>query len=630
MLRPERLALELLEYKLHDLEAGRDGAAGISAAELYGYLLERAKFLKANEQRKLKRLGEALLRLQRNPRKTKVGSLDALDIDIGIGTDGDSGKDGATQAPGASLDFALARPLGDEERREQEDLRRLAYLVWRDELSVILNRLAVSLRAEKKRQTARLIHAVLRNLAAHALQPGFARDVNLMRFKVVEGVPDASDPLVAVTDMNVVSEMLHELVGLILELKSPDSPYGALDLPAERALGYVKRLALAVARDPYAGRLSPLPQRGPTSRELRTALEELAKERLPDETKRELRQALEARLKGALAFEGTQRHLFEEDVQLYLHAVEALFGTLAQHLPRRCGGLAPEPELPGGVLFAKHQALRINAVPAGATSLTLFLKGPHAFTLAGIALKVFQKRVERGIGWFVGLPKRELEHPLNDPASDRLELDDRELLVYREGDYAHLRVSDSARSLAAVIAEARAVEFLLEVEGGLGLELLCTATGTPQAEPVITAKAALRRLQTLFTKVPDRRAAVKSFLLGAAAVVQSEVAQSFLEGLTERLYIAMTAAGAPLDAILASVEGEVAVYDLKAEPIAFSAAGALLTLRRSGAKDLVLMRSGRPLGSFRDYLLTPFAGGSLLAARSTSQVAVIFTPGGQA
>lgn len=620
MLRPEALALELLEYKVRHPSAVSELDPGpTSPGALYSFLLERTRFLEDAERQRLDGLAETLGRLQKRSAAAEP-SFEALELDFG----GPAENPGAPAGPDFELDFG--RTLSEAEERERATLKRLADRVWRDELSVTLNRLAASYRAEKQRHTMRLIYALLRNLARYRGAEDFAADVNLARFRVSEPLPKVNDPLVSLTDVSLVSELLGELVALVFDLKSPGSLYRELELAPDQALIYLRRMALAVARDPYAGELGAFASKGPTSKSLRVALEELSREAMPEETKRFLRLDLEARLQETLAFERSQKNLHQEDVQNYLRAAEALFSSLAQHLPKRVGGLAAEPELPGGVLLADNAALKIDAVPYGATSLTLRLARPLGFALAGIDVALRQESGQ----WLLDLPRLELKQPLTERVEVQLEA--RTLLVYREGDYAHLKINDASKSLPALLAEARLALTLLDATtDSLGLSLVCTATGTPQAEPLTTVKRALRRLYAICAKAPDKRAALENFILGAARVLRCELPPSFLGTLTTRLYTAMAAAGTPLDAVLADFAGaDVSVYALGNEPLSVSVAGVPLTLRRFSAKDvgesLVVMMPGHPLGSFSDYLLAPLAGGTLLAARSGKEVALAFWP----
>src|SRR5690606_460055 len=126
--------------------------------------------------------------------------------------------------------------------------------------------------------------------------------------------------------------------------------------PRAMSLDYVKRAALAVARDPYAGKLGLLAAKGPNSEQLRLAIQELAKERLPEAERLRQRNALEQRLKAALAFERNQQQLFRQDVERFTGLVEALFERIGRHLPRSVGGQAGGPQLRGGVLFAVNPA----------------------------------------------------------------------------------------------------------------------------------------------------------------------------------------------------------------------------------------------------------------------------------
>lgn len=154
-------------------------------------------------------------------------------------------------------------------------LRRLAQRVWWHELEGLTGRLAATYRAERERHTARILYALLRNLALWSKHPSFEDDRNLADFRVQEPVPEISDPLAPLNSPASIAGLVQEVVETILYLQRPGGAYVALRLEREGNLAYIHSLALAIAKDPYAGRTSVVSQQGVSSRQIRLALEEL-------------------------------------------------------------------------------------------------------------------------------------------------------------------------------------------------------------------------------------------------------------------------------------------------------------------------------------------------------------------
>src|SRR5690606_12550779 len=145
-----------------------------------------------------------------------------------------------------------------EERDEHAVLQRLARRVWWDDLDEYVQQIATSWRSQRDRYAARVIYATLQNLQRNSVRTTFARDTSLRGFHVEVPIPSLSDPLVSLSDLDSLSEIARELVNVIMPLGREGSPYPALEVPEGTALGYVRQAAMAVANDPYAGRISAI------------------------------------------------------------------------------------------------------------------------------------------------------------------------------------------------------------------------------------------------------------------------------------------------------------------------------------------------------------------------------------
>ena len=319
MVRLEPVALELLEYKVDALERQLPVRGGlVDLWELRRAIEQGLASLGTDERTRftsVSRRLNALAQLQPKRAPTQGATLDALRLDDGSDVDGDGILD----------TDALAVELSHEEREEQQVLQRLAERVWRDEVDEAMARFAAAWRAERDRLTPRLIFTMLRNLRRHAEQRDTVLDATLRGFRVVEPLAEPDDALVSLSDLDSLAEIGRDLVQLILTLGGSDSPLPRLEVPEAQALPFARQAMTIVAKDPYAGKLTPIVRRGPSTKELRTAMQEVSKERLPETQRAALRRDIEARLSEALAFERQSRATFQRDVARNLDAVQALF-----------------------------------------------------------------------------------------------------------------------------------------------------------------------------------------------------------------------------------------------------------------------------------------------------------------
>jgi hypothetical protein len=611
----EQLALELFEYKVSDMLERKRPKGGIASVwELKAFLNRELEGLSDEERQRfaaasatLGRVGEVLT----DSRKV-VRTLDQLELfEV-------SSKPGLEATPAQTP--ALLSPA---ELKEQASLKRLAECVWWDGLEAVLQRLAASCRAERERLTVRILYATLRNLAHYAKLDTFAEDVGLARFRVTEAVSERSNPLLSMSDLDSIAALLREFVETALNFKGEGSPYRELQLSEAQTLSYLHRFALAVARDPHAGQLGVMPRRGASSAQLRLALRELGRESLPEPQKQQEMRLLEQRLKGTLAFERSQRQLRERDIESYRQAVDTFFGHLAPHLPARIGGEAGEPRLMGGVLFAENPALRLDRISASADSLTLRLRGPLRFKFAGLALAI------TGASPAWSLFVADQEQPLEQRAG--LHLGRKRLLLFREDDYLHLELRDETRSLAVLVTEALAVHYVLSSEHrDTLLSILKTATGVAGGDLQEMTRQALQRLGRLVGQAPDKREAIRGFLLGSSRALRVALPETELQKLMQHILALLEVGASDLPLVLERAEAaQKGVYQLSDEPLSLRLEGQPFTIRKyaahaGGPESVVVMAPGRPLGSFTDYLLQPLVGGTLICVKAESDLAVLY------
>jgi hypothetical protein len=381
---------------------------------------------------------------------------------------------------------------------------------------------------------------------------------------------------------------------------------------------------MAVAHDPYAGRFSLLVRKGPTASDLRIALQELAKERLPEAQKALARRDLDARLTETLAFERNQRQLFQRDVARCVEHVQALVERLERHLPARVGGRAPGPRLMGGVLFAVNPARRWERVPAGAEAFTLRMVGPARFTIGGHEVALMGDASTRTL--FVDGSS----HPLA-PHLD-LRVGRGRLLVDMEGEYLYLRFRDEGRSIAARLAEALVAAYVLTHERADELmAVVVGVAGERAALPQDTVRRAVARSGEITGGAPQRRVALERLVRGAARAAGVDLPDHLVLGLTERVLTALTVESGDLVSLIQREDGVVGdVYPLTGEPLTIEIPGLKLTVRsyrgrtRGAPDQLVVMLPGQVIGSFHDILVEGVAGGTMVCARAEQELAVLF------
>jgi hypothetical protein len=628
MLKLESVALELLEYKVAEYRSTHSVRGGLSGLwELYAHLNNQTNALSEEERSRLGAISENLQTLSEAPETpaTSLPDIDALVL----------GDDAAVELvddePALEIAAAAAAPAppmqSSEVREEQAVLQQLARRVWWDEVDEFVLKVAAGWRAERERQTARLIYATLQNLQRNSARSTFSQDVNLRGFQVLEPIPELKNPLVSLSDLDSLAEIVRELINVIMTLGKSGGAYADLEVRESNALAYVRQAAAAVAEDPYAGKLSLVPHQGPSSKQLRLAIQEIGKERLPDGQRSAHRRELENRLAETLALERNQRQLFQRDVLQFADLVHAFFERLADYLPTAVGGRASGPQLEGGVLFAVNPALRWERVPPGTTSLTVHLMGPVRFELAGHSVAVMGSGTMRSL--FVDQREVTLQGRVV------LELGHSRLSVFNEGDYVHFRYRDEGRSLAVRLSEALVVLFVLadrQREDILGV--LKVLTNSVQGEPQDLVARAVARASAVSARAPDRRHAVDGLLHGACRAAGVTLEENTMLGLVQRFVDTMTVDPTDVAKVLESVHGaETGVRQLTGEPLTVDMAGQKVTVRqyrgrgKESPESLVAMLPGQVLGSFSDYLLVPLGNGTLVLVRGEQELAVLHSPG---
>ncbi|MEX2536208.1 MAG: hypothetical protein WD273_11495 [Trueperaceae bacterium] len=616
MLKLEQVALELFEYKVEETGARRVVRGGLAGVwELYGHLQRQQSLLDPEEKRRLELAARALHRMSEagKPRAAKVEDFSQLRLE----------EIGSNAISEAELLAAIApAPENSAEGAEQLALQRLAGKVWRVDLTRFVRRIASGLRAERDRYTARLLYAAHRNLGAYVATEGSRGDADLQRFEVSEPIPNHDDPFFSATDVDSLGELVRETIDCAVRLADPHGPFRSLGVREGDELSTLHAFTRAVAADPYAGRPGLLEQRGPTSQQLRIAIQELGKERLRDEERLSQRRQLEERLQRVLAYERQQRQVFHHDVERFTDLVDAFFERLGRYLPRSVGGEARTPRLPGGVLFAVNPALRVENVDPQVSAATIRLKGPTRLWVGGLELSI------SGTGFGQKLYLRGEEHPLADELAIACER--KWLYAFKEGEYLHLKVEDEGRSTAVRVAEAAVMlQVLVSPQKEELLAVLQVLTNSTVGEPGELVHASLETLAGLTGKAPDRLVAIQGFIRGSARAAVVSLSDEIVLALADGLQRAMTVDPSELTELLEEIDlDELSVHTLTGEPLAIEVASFTLTVRQyraSGAgikESLVVMLPGQALGTFDEYLIEPLGDGLLVCVKGEQELVV--------
>ena len=612
----EAIALELLDYKVAEYRAKRTVRGGMASLwDLVALLNRDQDRLDAEGRRRFTELTSSLAQLADKPSGSTVPSLNTLVIEDEKVVEFATEEERAPQVKVAGT--AL-------EREEHAILQRLARRVWWDDVEEFVQRVAATWRAEQGRGTARLVFATLQNLNRNADRSTFGQDVNLRGFRVIEPIPGLRDPLISLSDVDALAEIVREMINLIMTIGKAGNPLPALEIPESGAFGYVRQAALTVAGDPYAGRFSDGGPNDVSSAQLKLAIQELVRDRLPEDEKAKQRRDLERRLIEVSAKERNERQTFQQDVANFRLQVETFFDRLSEYLPTNVGGRASRPQLEGGVLFGANPILRWEKVPPDATAVTIRLVGPVRLTLAGHDLAIAGVGGQRTL--YLDGQELELE------GTNVLKRNRTRVATYREVDYVHVRIRDLEKSLAARLADALVAAYV--VTSQQSEELLATLkvlANNVRGEAQEVVAQAITRAAVVSSRAPDRQQALTGLIHGSARAAGVGLLEDTVTGLVTRMLATMEGEQQELDTVIreAGADG----YDvqaLTAEPMSFDVGGLKLTVRQyrgrgaEAQERLVAMLPGQVLGSFADYLVASRLEGTYVFARGDDEVAVLF------
>lgn len=417
--------LELYEYKVDDLEAGKIPKGGwTSLAKLRQNLLMQ----KLTTQH-AKRFRDIDIRF-RNLRPGFSGKSEEQAVDLEV--QGITLEEEAVQAS-----------------PEREVLRQLAEAVYWVRLERDLARTGKQLNSGS-RDELRLAFTAVRNFESYRNTEHFRSDYNLSRFVLDQPIPPIADPLAHFDDARVAKDVLLEFVRTAYHLSSE------LRLPPEETVPYWRRFLKRIV-DSEGALKAQAATRGPSLQTVKKALEDARKQSAP---LHEIR-SLERKLQAAASEDRRISMVVEQDRIRFLQAAERLSTLLTRYLPTPKGE-AHMPSVPLQILGATDPELRANQVSPEASSFNLRLM-PQRVKAWNLDLTVIQ--TENGFA----LSFENTEHPLSETEPLCIPWSSFELWAVRRGDYAHFRLeAKEGGALSTLLAEGRVVAMLMGPEQEFG------------------------------------------------------------------------------------------------------------------------------------------------------------------
>ena len=425
--------IELYAYKVDDLAAGREPRGGRgSVLRLRHSLLEaRLPGPLAKRFREADRRWRELQTTEPPPREVVEPEPAAPQIDLGI------------------VDLPPDEEVAGGEVPAQGTLQAIAEDVYWTGLQRDLKRLVRRL-IGGQRGELRLAYAFIQNFEAYAASPDFARDFNLSKFKLAEPIPRLSDPLVALDDEEVAGALMREIFQIGLRLG--DGRTYPLPLPPEGVIPYIRRFLRRIIETPNALPVQN-PGGGPSTEELRAALEEARRSALTVHEREQLVRDLQEKLREAAVQEQRMQMVAEEDRRRFMAAAERLSAILRRYLPAPRGEavmpVVPEPLVESGA------GPKLSELPRDATMVTL-RRAPTRLVMAGVPLTL-------GVaGEHTQITVGNVDHALQEGEPLRVPYENWEVWAFLRDDYVHIRLEmREGAQLSALLSEGRVLAHLV-------------------------------------------------------------------------------------------------------------------------------------------------------------------------
>jgi len=597
--------IELYAYKVEDLLAGKEPMGGrASLLQLRRYLLEaRLPGPLAKRFREIdRRYREAPEISSEQKRETAVvEQIPEVEIDLGI-----------VELP--AEEEPLHKPP-EPQKIQQVFAEQVYWTRLKRELSRVVRSFMGGRRYE-----LRLAYAFLQNFEAYSQTPTFASDFNLSRFKLTEPIPQLSDPLVSLDDEEVALALLLELFRIAMDLG--DLTKYPLSLPPEGVVPYIRRFLRNIVETPEALPVRP-PGGGPSSDDLRAALEEARRSALTSHERDALVRDLEEKLRKVAAEERRMRLVIEEDRSRFLTAAARLSTLLQRYLPAPRGE-ASLPQVPAP-LASGDTGPKLDEIPKNATMVTLQLV-PARLQLGGIPMTLSVA------GSDAQLTVAGSEHQLKEDEPLTVPYENWEVWAFRHGDHVHIRLEvREGAQLSQLLTEGTVLAHLVHPYKDYAYLRLLRAFSARLKGPVnyeeYTPDSARRfaeaPLDTLELFSRKGLGVVKSRLqrTPGGLKLMREVAQDLgLEPEGQRLQRVLSDWLNYRPPTRETLGGELGVATVSSEPVNIQAGNLVLSVRQSDGVVYVGTAGSVPR-KLDDLMIWPLEDGAVVIAREGNRVA---------
>jgi len=470
-----------------------------------------------------------------------------------------------------------------------------------------------------QRYELRLAYAFLQNFEAYARTPSFARDFNLSKFALSEPIPALSDPLVTLDDEEIAAALMREVFEIALRLG--DGRTYPLPLPPEGVVPYLRRFFRRIIETPEALPLT-VPGGGPSTEELRAALDEARRSALTAHEREQLVRDLQAKLREAAAQERRMRMVAEEDRRRFLAAAERLSVLLRRYLPAPRGEAVmpsvPEPlgETEGG---------RLGELPRDATMVTL-KRAPTRFVLGGVPFTLSVA------GGHTQLTVSDEDRPLQEGEPLTVPYENWEVWAFLRDDLVHVRIEmREGAQLSALISEGRVLAHLVHPHRDYAYLRLLRAFSARLKGPVnyeeytpeSAAKFPEATLDTLEAFARKGLGVVKDRLKrtpGGLKLMREVATALGLEPEGQRLLRVLSDWLNFRPPTRETLGGELGVSTVAGEPVNVQAGNLVLSVRQTD--DAVYVgAAGAVPRKLADLLIWPLDDGAVVIAREGSRLA---------
>lgn len=633
---PKQEMVELYEYKVADLIAGREPLGGKQSVKTLRDSI--AKLSLTGQQLRRYRETDRKLREKSAAPKTMTQTVtgEKLDVNVGLNLDLDSSMPTITPIITDKQTAMANLELTDGETFV---LRLLSHVAWCVDFREEVQSQNKRFRLEPNRPSLRLIYATLHNLEQYSELPGFSQDLNLAKFKVISAVPNSDDPLISLGNNDVVNELLESLANHIANFSQL---YPKLTMPTSETLSYLRRFAVAVANDSTAG--EPPPVVSPSPREIQNALEDVRRENLNPEAKRTMSERLQKQLEHALSQEKTLLGRYESDRRALQESVETIFGYLIDQVPERLGGRAKDRNPVQKALNAQNEDLRLETVGPNATEVAVRLQRTGGTSLAGIEVH-WHTQPE---GWAIEVGGA--EYPLQPDMS--IPLEGQEIRIYTKQAlgtiYALIKIRDrgGASTLWEALKLARTVAVMLDPgEQYLNLRLARAATSwikdrrvdLDQVSPEVAANWAnapedrlldfarkgATRLQDMFKRSPE---AVLERAFYASAESLSEPGGTNSANVVTKAFreLLKMPDHEPIEGLDIKRPDEALLVLYRGEPITLRVMQRALTIRTDNLGKIYVLLPGGGGRTLEQILVHHIPGGAIILAREGFRIALSY------